>query len=300
MRILTVRHVTTYHYSEPVGIGDHHMMFRPRASHDLRLVRSTLDIRPQPHTIRWIHDVFDNSLAVASFDSRTTELRFESIVTIEHYETARPEYQLNAEAQNFPFVYSHMDRPDLERGLKRRHPSTDVAEWAAKFLNVGSLTGTMGLLRSMTRAIREEFTYKRRNEAGVQTPSETLTRTSGTCRDFALLMIEAVRSLGIAARFVSGYIAVPDDRPSQMLGGGATHAWLQAYLPGAGWVDFDPTNNLVGNRNLIRVAVAWEPAHVLPLSGSYCGPASAFRNMDVSVRVFDETNDFTAAKEYQT
>ena len=298
MRILTVRHVTTYSYHEPVGIGEHHMMFRPRASHDLRLVRSTLSIIPAPITIRWIHDVFDNSLAVASFDSKmTTELCFESIVTTEHYESMRPEYQLNAEAQNFPFVYSREDQPDLERGLKRRYPSSDVAEWAAGFLNIGSLTATMSLLRSMTRAIKENFTYKRRNEAGVQTPSETLRRMSGTCRDFALLMIEAVRSLGIAARFVSGYIAVPDDRPSPMLGGGATHAWLQAYLPGAGWVDFDPTNNLVGNRNLIRVAVAWEPAQVLPLSGSYRGAASAFRSMEVSVGVTDETNKPAAAKE---
>jgi transglutaminase-like putative cysteine protease len=141
----------------------------------------------------------------------------------------------------------------------------------------------MKILRSMTHGIRENFTYQRRVEKGVQTPDETLKKRGGSCRDFAVLMMEAARYLGIATRFVSGYIYMPNHQEGQ--GGGSTHAWLQAYLPGAGWVDFDPTNSIVGNRNLIRVGVAWSPDQVLPLSGTYMGSPDAFESMDVSVSV---------------
>lgn len=141
----------------------------------------------------------------------------------------------------------------------------------------------------MTSAIKQDFRYQRRSEKGIQSPGETLRRGRGSCRDFALLMIEGVRCLGFAARFVSGYIFVPDLETSEITCGGATHAWMQVYLPGAGWVDFDPTNNIIGNRNLIRVAVAWDPKQVLPLWGTYVGPPSAFLGMDVSVSVTQET-----------
>ena len=288
MRLLTVRHVSTYRYSEPVQLGEHWMMFRPRDSHDLRLVKTGLEIHPRPKKLRWLHDVFDNSLAVASFEGKTTELSFASRITLEHFEVPRPDYQLEAEAQFFPFAYSDADRANLERALERRHPSDDIAQWAAGFLGSEPME-TMSLLRTMTQAIRQQFSYSRRVERGVQTPDETLGRRSGSCRDFALLMIEAVRSLGLAARFVSGYIFVPETAPSSMVGGGATHAWLQVYLPGAGWVDFDPTNNIIGNRNLIRVAVAWDPKDALPLWGTFIGSSASFIGLEVSVSVVEET-----------
>ena len=125
--------------------------------------------------------------------------------------------------------------------------------------------------------------YVRRSEKGVQSPGETLRRRSGSCRDFAVLMMEAARSLGLAARFVSGYIFVPEANQAASVGGGSTHGWMQVYLPGAGWIDFDPTNSIVGNRNLIRVAVAWDQQSALPLWGTFHGPASSFRGMDVDV-----------------
>src|SRR5581483_8135987 len=197
MRLLTVRHVSTYRYSEPVALGEHWMMFRPREGHDLRLVSTALEIFPQPNKLRWLHDVFDNSIAVASFDDETTELRFVSTVTLEHFESPLPDYQLAAEAQRYPFAYAPEDRSNLERALARRYTSEDVAQWAQSFLRPSDSLGTMALLRSMTVATQEQFDYTRRLERGVQTPSETLQRRSGSCRDFALLMIEAVRSLGL-------------------------------------------------------------------------------------------------------
>jgi transglutaminase-like putative cysteine protease len=289
MSLLTVRHVTSYRYADPVALGEHRMMFRPRESHDLRLIAARLDIAPQPMQLRWVHDVFDNSVAVATFSGRTTELRFDSTVTLEHIETELPDYALEPEAATYPFAYSRDDLPDLAPALRRQSPADDIDRWAASFLAPSDSTDTIALLRAMTVGIREQLTYVHRTERGVQTPSETLRRGSGSCRDFALLMIEGVRSLGLAARFVSGYIFVPAAEPSGTLGGGATHAWLQVYLPGAGWVDFDPTNRIVGNRNLIRVAVAWDPAQALPLWGSFIGYPSSFLGMEVAVNVVDRT-----------
>jgi transglutaminase-like putative cysteine protease len=281
--MLTVRHVTTYRYSEAVGLGEHRMMFRPRESHDLRLVRSSLAITPAPVHVRWLHDPFDNSVAIALFAGRTRELRFESVVTLEHFESTMPEYPLEDYAKIYPFRYSDDDYPNLTRGLTNQFCTRESGAWALQFLEPAATSGTMSILRSMTRAIRDQFTYTRRPEKGVQTPEETLRQRRGSCRDFAVLMMEAARFLGIATRFVSGYIYVPS--PGSGTGGGATHAWIQAYLPGAGWIDFDPTNSIVGNRNLIRVAVAWSPDHVLPLHGTYCGAAGVCDSMDVTVTV---------------
>jgi transglutaminase-like putative cysteine protease len=288
MRLLTVRHVTVYRYAEPVRLGEHRMMFRPRESHDLRLIRTQLIISPQPTQLRWLHDVFDNSVAVVTFSGETTRLSFDSTVTLEHTEAALPDYQLETDASTFPFNYSPEDQPELIRALERDDPNQEVDRWAENLLPKSRPYATMELLRTMTRRIQKEFAYSRRTQRGVQSPGETLQRGSGTCRDFAWLMIDAVRSLGLAARFVSGYIFLPTASDTTVVGGEATHAWLQVYLPGAGWVDFDPTNSIVGNRNLIRVAVAWHPAHVLPLWGTFTGRPGSALGMHVDVAVTEE------------
>ena len=289
MSLLTVRHCTVYRYREPVGLGEHRMMFRPRESHDLRLVRTKLVITPEPAELRWLHDPFDNSVAVATFEGTTSELRFENTMTLEHFENTLPEYPLEEYARTYPFRYSDEDFPNLGRALARHYGGESVSEWALQFLDPAETTDTMKMLRAMTHGIGEQFKYARRIEKGVQTPDETLHHRRGSCRDFAVLMMEACRSLGVAARFVSGYIFVPNS--SGHTGGGSTHAWMQAYLPGAGWIDFDPTNSIIGNRNLIRVAVAWDPQHVLPLWGTYEGSPEAFLGMDVTVTVTQGTND---------
>ncbi|MEI9811905.1 MAG: transglutaminase family protein [Acidobacteriota bacterium] len=293
MSFLTVHHTTLYRYRVPVGLGEHRMLFRPRESYDLRLIRTKLTITPEPAELRWLHDPFDNSVAVATFEGSTAELRFESIVTLEHFEVSPLEYPLEEYARTYPFRYSDEDFPNLGCALQRHYPGDCVSKWALQFLDPAESTSTMKMLGAMNRGIQEKFTYTRRTEKGVQTPEQTLKSGRGSCRDFAVLMMEAARSLGVATRFVSGYIFTPSHpgttehgKPAAATtGGGATHAWMQAYLPGAGWIDFDPTNSIVGNRNLIRVAVAWAPEHALPLWGTYDGPASAFLAMDVTVKV---------------
>jgi len=283
MSFLTVSHSTVYRYREPVRLGEHRMMFRPRASHDLRLIETRLAITPRPAHLRWLHDSFDNSVAIATFEGTTSVLSFESTIALEHFESTMLDYPLEEHARTYPFRYSDEDFPNLVRALAAHYPNTSVREWALRFLDPSDSTATMAMLRAMTRGIRDEFTYVRRLEKGVQTPDETLNSKRGSCRDLAVLMMEAVRSLGVASRFVSGYIYTPES--SDVAGGGATHAWMQAYLPGAGWIDFDPTNSIIGNRNLIRVAVAWAPEYVLPLWGTYYGAPDAFVGMDVDVSV---------------
>jgi transglutaminase-like putative cysteine protease len=239
-----------------------------------------------------LHDPFDNSVAIAAFEGTTTQLSFESTVTLEHFDSTQPEYPLEDFARNYPFRYFDEDFQNLQRGLTPTANHAIVSKWVLRFLDPADTTPTMTMLTRLTRGIQEELKYTRRDEKGIQSPAETLQRHRGSCRDFAVLMIEAVRSLGIAARFVSGYIFTPND--AGLAGGGATHAWMQAYLPGAGWIDFDPTNSIIGNRNLIRVAVAWSPEHVLPLWGTYSGPPDSFEVMDVEVRVTEESGQLVA------
>jgi transglutaminase-like putative cysteine protease len=286
MRLITVRHRTTYRYFEPVTLGDHRMMFRPRESHDLRIIATELHIVPRPLALRWLHDVFDNSVATATFSQDPcTQLHFDSVVTLEQIETALPEYALDADAGSYPFRYPDDEQPDLTVARQRHYACEEVLPWAQAFLPWSGSIGTLVLLNAMIRAIKDTFVYVRRIERGVQTPGETLRRRSGSCRDFAVLMMEAARSLGFAARFVSGYIFTPGLTQDANALSGSTHGWMQVYLPGAGWVDFDPTNSIVGNRNLIRVSVAWDQRNALPLWGTFTGRPSAFAGMDVSVRV---------------
>jgi len=297
---LAVRHESRYRYAKPVSFGDHSMMFRPRDSHDLKLLKATLDIQPAPAAIRWRHDVFGNSVAVASFDRQSDNLTFVSEIEIDHFEGGEPDCPIEAYAETYPFSYPLAELPDLVRAIERHYPDPGHAVdlWARRFLRKDGPTKTMDLLTELTAAIkRDSFNYESREAEGVQSPAETLRLRSGTCRDFALLMMEAARALNLAARFVSGYLYVPQldkdlaQQGNAARGGGATHAWVQIYLPGAGWVEFDPTNAIVGNRDLIRVAVARDPAQAVPLSGTWTGAAQDFLGLgvDVQVRALDAT-----------
>jgi transglutaminase-like putative cysteine protease len=292
MRVLSIRHVTTYRYTRPVVFGDHRLMLRPRDSHDLRLLETRLTITPEPSAVRWLHDVFSNSVAVASFDQAADLLSIESAIKLEHFETNHPDCPLEPYAETYPFSYSADEIPDLNRLLERHYPDPEheVDRWAKRFLQSEGPTDTLGPLVRMTKAIQQEgFGYIARPAQGCQTPVETLHLKSGSCRDFALLMMEAARALGLAARFVSGYIYVATGQ-TQNLGGGATHAWLQIYLPGAGWMEFDPTNGIVGNRDLIRVAVVRDPSQAIPISGTWTGAPADYNGMEVDVQVTAEAS----------
>ena len=241
MPILTVRHVTTYRYKQPVFFGEYRMMLRPRDSHDQKLLEAQLVITPEPTDIRWVHDVFGNCVAIARFGARAAELRFESVIRLEHSPTNVLDFQIEEYAKRYPFTYGADEMPDLLRAIERQYldPEHEIDRWARGFLRHDGRADTAEMLAAMTHALRQNLTYVAREECGVQHPVRTLRLGSGSCRDFAVLMIEAVRSLGLAAHFVSGYLYVPENRRGGRVGGDATHAWLRVYLPGAGWVEFE-------------------------------------------------------------
>jgi transglutaminase-like putative cysteine protease len=289
---LTVEHKTIYNYKQPVKFGEHRLMIRPRDSHDLRLLDATLLIEPHA-TLRWLHDVFGNSVAVTEFEDPADRLLIQSSIVIDRYPLPDTEISIEPYARMLPFSYSAREVPDLGRTLERHYSDPDriVTEWARKFLGKGgATTGTEDFLLGLTTAIRYEFQYQERHSVGVQRPVETITLGAGTCRDYALLMMEAVRSVGLAAHFVSGYLYDPalDGEEGDIMGAGSTHAWVQVYLPGAGWVEFDPTNGSYGGHNLVPIAVGREPEQAMPVSGSFVGDVNDFIDIVVSVNVHAE------------
>lgn len=210
MPVYSVNHVTTYSYTAPVRLGEHRMMLRPRDSNDQRLLDATLDIDPRPQKLRWIHDVFDNCVAIANFSGMTQKLRVENNITLEHTPFEGAEFLLEDRARFYPFAYDGEEMPDLARSIERHFPdsSGELDLWVRRFLHHGRPTETGELLMTLNYAIKEGFYYERRVAKGTQSALETLARRRGSCRDFATLMMEAARALGFAARFVSGYLSL--------------------------------------------------------------------------------------------
>ncbi|RYF65924.1 MAG: transglutaminase family protein, partial [Comamonadaceae bacterium] len=277
--------------------------FRPRDSHDLRVLATDLQVSPKAN-VRLIQDPHSNSVALVQPLGEATELKVVCSFTIEQVPpSADLLLEIDPAAEFLPFAYSIQDRLDLEHYLRPYHPDPDgtLIRWAHQFLYSDEPNSTREVLARMNAHIGKSLKYQARDEEGTQSPLETLNLGSGSCRDYALLMMEAARRLGVATRFVSGYlydaaldasrkagpVAEGKDAPAAdaTLGAGSTHAWLHAYLPGAGWVAYDPTNNLMGGSQLIRVGVARDPAQAAPISGSWFGNAEAYEGMVATVQV---------------
>jgi transglutaminase-like putative cysteine protease len=283
MPILKIKHVTTYHYRRVVAFGEHRMMLRPRDDDDQRVLESGLDITPAPSHLAWTQDRFGNHVAIARFAERARELRFESTIRVDHAPARFRADDIRDYARTYPFSYAADERDGLSRFIAQPAPHEDVGRWADGFLRDNGTACIHALLTGMTQTIKRTFRHVARHQKGTLEPAQTLALRSGSCRDLAVLMIAGLRSLGIATRFVSGYLHVPDD--DDRLTGGNTHAWLQAYVPGPGWVDFDPSSGTIGNENLVRVAVVPEPRDAIPLSGTWVGAASDHLAMQVAVKV---------------
>ncbi len=286
MPTVSIHHVTRYRYRRDVAFGEHRILVRPRESYDQRVLSASLRIDPAPRALRWLQDVFGNAVAIATFDTRSDRLEVRGSAEVEHLPTCEADIAVEPYARIYPFTYSAEDMPDLLRSIERDYPDADreIDAWARRFIRAGAETRTLTLLKDLTEAIRSDFAYHRRETKGIQSPRKTLALRSGTCRDFAVLMMEAARALGFAARFVSGYVYQPRDENARV-GGHSTHAWVRIFLPGSGWIEFDPTNGIVGSRGLIRVAVARDPIQAVPLSGTWRGQQGSHIDMDVDVRI---------------
>ncbi len=284
-----ITHTTHYRYAQPVRLGEHRVMFRPRDSHDLRVLATDMNVSPAPVDIRLIQDAYSNSVALVQPQSPATELKVVCSFSVEHTGTRALELPLSPHAQTYPFEYDAEERLVLAHYLTPYYDDPDgmLRSWAGQFIRSDGPTGSRELLVAMTQFIRDTMAYQARFDEGVQTPYDTLLLQSGTCRDFATLMLEAIRQLGYAARFVSGYLYTPwlDAGDTRIVGAGATHAWVQVYLPGAGWIPFDPTNNLIGGTDLVRVGVAPHASQASPISGSWHGFPGDYLGMSVDVQV---------------
>lgn len=295
MRTLEIVHRTRYEYAAPVTLGEYRLMFRPRDSHDLRLLDTGLVINPAAD-VRYIHDPFGNSIAIAAFpDAPVQSLEFTSTVKLEHYGVRRDIAPIEEYARSLPFSYLAEEAPDLTRSVERGYPDPNaiVSTWVKQFLEGEGGNETFATLVRMCKGIQKSLKYAMRFEIGTQPPATTLEIGGGTCRDYALLMMEGARALGLAAHFVTGYLYDPvlDVAPGAPATPAFPHAWLEVYLPGAGWVEFDPTNGAVGAERLIRVAVSRDPDQAMPIKGTFTGAAGIGINavVDVQVRTLTPT-----------
>lgn len=285
---LEVEHRTTFRYARPVRFGPHRLMFRPRASHDVQVISAEVVVSPAAR-IAWVLDVQSNSLTLIEPQAESAVLEITARFAVRHHGIQAAPSLIAPHAQRWPFDYSHDERRELGVMLEPQHGDPDgrLFEWMRPFLASAVRPDTRQLLVAMSQAIKADLRYEARDAEGTQSPDQTLARGAGTCRDYALLLIEACRRLGMAARFVSGYLYDPalDAAGDTLTGAGATHAWAEVYLPGAGWIGFDPSNPGTAPTSLIRVAYASDPRQAIPLAGSWFGDAADYCGMDVAVTV---------------
>jgi transglutaminase-like putative cysteine protease len=280
MKRIRIIHKTEYHYHQPVTFGPHRALLRPREGHDLHIARSTLDVEPTMN-LRWLRDIYDNSVALLTFATPSRKLSIVSEVDVALYYDNPIECLIEPTAQSFCFQYAPEEQVELMAYRLPSYPydGPKLEEWLRDLYRPGLVISTYDLLVKLNTYIHASFRYTHQEEPGVQLPHDTLSRGSGSCRDFAVLMMEAARYWGFGARFVTGYIQMREGQH------GATHAWTEVYIPGAGWRGFDPTNNKMVGSEHISVAVAREQEKASPLLGVWEGDPNAFDRMEVSVQV---------------
>jgi transglutaminase-like putative cysteine protease len=282
MQRYKILHRTYYNFAASVQLEPHTLRLRPREGHELRVESASLETTP-PATLRWHRDVEDNSVAIASFSVPTSQLLIESEVVVQQYNQAPLDFLVADHATDYPFAYRPEEAavltPYLAGAARPASGRAQLTQWVETIWRSGEAIQTYALLRRLAAQIPQTLTYQLREEPGVQTPAETLARRTGSCRDSAFLFMEAARCLGLASRFVSGYL----NAPPSTINYGATHAWAEVFLPGAGWKGFDPSIGSIVGTDHIAVAVARLPESVPPVSGSFIGPPET--SFDVGVWV---------------
>jgi transglutaminase-like putative cysteine protease len=281
---LRIRHRTTYLYHAPVRLGPHRLMLRPRESRELRLVSHEVTVTPAA-TVTWAHDVFGNAVATAGFEGLTDRLVVDSEAVLTLGVDPWPVFDIAGVATRYPFAYTDADWTDLGALVVPQYldPDRKLLAWAKGFVR-SAPTDTLSLLKDISSGVAQQIRYQSRESEGTQAPLETLARGLGSCRDLAVLFVEAARCLRFGARLCSGYLFRPD-RATGNYEADSTHAWAEVYVPGAGWITFDPTNRSVGGANLIPVAVAREIWQVTPVSGDFIGASDAYRGLWVDLEV---------------
>ena len=279
MQRYKILHRTYYNFSSTVTLGPHFLRLRPREDYELRIESFSLNITPKA-TLLWHRDAEGNSVATATFDIATQQLVFESELIIQQYNEAPLNFMVADYAVHYPFNYTQDDQVLLSPYIQLPDQDTQqqIKQWTQQLWQAGEKIQTYTALQRIASHIFKNFTYKLREEPGVQTAKETLACNTGSCRDFAQLFMDAAKCMGLAARFVTGYLHAPG-----LDAAGATHAWAEVYLPGAGWKGFDPTIGAMAGTDHIPVAVARLSKSVPPIEGSFIGEPKS--TLDVGVWV---------------
>lgn len=279
---LRIWHNTVYRYSRPVCFLDHRLLVTPRSSRDVTVIRSTLQIDPAA-TLVWSEDAAGNSMALALIADASTTLTISAEHEVQHIAEPYPVFRLDPAAHQHPFAYAPSDLALFGPGLFANETNNNGCQeqWLVGF-RATAPSDTLMLLKALNDLIGATIAYRTRDEEGTQSPSRTLVLGSGSCRDLAALFLWAVRRLGFAARAVSGYLFDPGMAAGDV---GATHAWCEVFLPGAGWIAFDPTQRRIGGAGLIATAVGITSEAVLPVVGGFIGDVSVSVSMEASVVV---------------
>ncbi|MGC4016718.1 MAG: transglutaminase family protein [Luteolibacter sp.] len=284
--LVRIRHDTRYQYAEPVTFHPHRLVLRPREGHDLRVEQMELTTQPASRVF-WSRDIFGNLIAHAHFDQPATELLIRSNVLVRRFvdDAAAPVPQITGNTH--PMEYEEMERAMTTPYLTPVYPEDTavVKEWIADHEPPTAFDSADAYVLHLVTKLKATMQYQRREQKGVQSPATTLTLKSGSCRDQATLLMEALRHLGIASRFASGYLDCAATRAAQ----GSTHAWTEVYFPQLGWRGFDPiTGDRCGPRHIVT-GTSHHPRGVMPVSGRYSGPSTAFLGMWVTVEIGADT-----------
>lgn len=294
---IVIEHRTRHRYSGPVSFGDHSLYLRPS---DTLIRRVTnFEVKTVPDSVqRWMRDVHGNQIMVCNFGlTESTELSFDTRIEMAMAADNPFDFVLEPYATSYPFEYTDTDKVALTPYSSRlaAKDALNVLDW---FRSAVSSTeehpDVVQFLTELNSAVRRDISYTRRDEEGIQTPDETLRLRAGSCRDMAVLFIAAVRQLGFAGRFVSGYLydpAVAGGAPSEHVFNravGSMHAWAEVYLPGAGWKGFDPTNGILANGYFLPSAVSHEPSSIEPIQGSYYSTQPQTSSLDVQLEIHRE------------
>lgn len=284
MPTLSLLHRTTYRYSAPVKLLPHRLQLRPRESRELRLLTHNIVCTP-PADLTWSRDVFGNEVARARFATSSDSLTIESAAVVELSAPIWPVFDIEVSAISYPFSYATADWSDLGAlGVPHYADANgQLEQWARGFI-ASSPTDTLSLLKDLNLGVHRQIRYQSRDDEGTQLPTHTLLRGWGSCRDLSVLLVEAARVLGFGGRLVSGYV-LPNGLAT--VGAGATHAWVEIFVPGPGWIAFDPTNGTMGAAGLVPTTVARVMSQAVPAAGAFVGPSNASKGMDVEVIVRD-------------
>ena len=293
--LISITHVTRYSYDRPVAFGPHRLLVRPRDGHDMRVLEAHLAMSPAAK-LHWQFDVFGNSVAHAVFSESSDSLEIRSDLLIKRYAGHNEHSAFDRPPILMPLHYRADNLTDLSAYIPMQHPEerAGLSLWLDAEFD-GRPAEALKFLSALSAVIHQAFSYSRREQRGTQSALTTVAKRTGTCRDFALLFMECARLFGLAARFVTGYLHARGDDAADVKGGGSTHAWAEVYVPGEGWVEFDPTNLIESSQALIRIAVTRTPEQATPISGTYDNRDAVFLGMSVEVSVRE-----MAESEYQT